>query len=389
LDQLLVYAQKVWAFLTVSENAGAIQTIIAVSVIAWAIIKNPWNWFQKGKELAIPTTSTEHPIITLTLPQFEERIAKEISESEANLKTAHDTEKIQLLQKIEELRNRAAHPEEALQEARETITKLEDVLTREGNDIGEASMTEARKALEAGDFSIADDIFAEIEAREQLAVERAARAAFARGEIAQQEIRWTDAAKHYARAAQLHPTFEHLYSAREFAWRNGDYTKSIPLGTDLLEIAKVEFGETHEKYALALNEHALTLKATGKYDLAEPLYKQAIEITKQTLGENHPDYATRLNNLADLYLATGQYDLAEPLFKQAIEIFKQTLGENHPKYATSLNNLAELYRATGQYDLAESFFKQAIEILEASLGLDHPNTKTVKDNYKNFFENHP
>ena len=34
--------------------------------------------------------------------------------------------------------------------------------------LGEARMADARAALEAGDFSVADDIFAEIEARETI-----------------------------------------------------------------------------------------------------------------------------------------------------------------------------------------------------------------------------
>ncbi len=64
-----------------------------------------------------------------------------------------------------------------MQEARKTIDKLEDGLTREGNSIGGDRMAEARQALEAGDFSIADALFAEIEDQEMLAVERTARAA--------------------------------------------------------------------------------------------------------------------------------------------------------------------------------------------------------------------
>ena len=37
-------------------------------------------------------------------------------------------------------------------------------------------------------------------------VAEAARAAFGRGEIAEEEVRWNDAADHYARAARLDPT---------------------------------------------------------------------------------------------------------------------------------------------------------------------------------------
>ncbi|MBL4869646.1 MAG: tetratricopeptide repeat protein [Robiginitomaculum sp.] len=326
-----------------------------------------------------PPSPSETPI-TFTLQQYEDQIAKKIAEAESKFKTAHDEEKTQLGQQIEELRKRAANPEQALQEARATIAKLEDALTREGNSIGGDRMEAARQALEAGDFSIADTLFAEIEDQEMLAVERAARAAFSRGEIAAQDIRWADAAEHYARAARLHPNYEHLFYASEFAWRTGDYDKAITLGKDLLKITKTEYGETHEKYAVALNEYASSLQDTGKYEQSEPLHKQALEIVKQTIGEAHPNYAIHLNNLAGLYFVTGKYKLAEPLYLQALEIGKQTIGEAHPDYATNLNNLAGLYEDTEQYDLAESLYLQALEISKQTLGEAHPDYATRLNN---------
>lgn len=361
-------------------------------------------------------------LLTISLDDYEKRLQRAIRAKEEELTTAYDEEKALLQQQIEELTRRAQNPEAALAEAQETIRKLEDALTREGNEIGEARMEEAREALESGDFSIADDIFAEIEAREQLAVERVARAAFARGEIAEQEIRWADAAEHFAKSARLNPTFDALFKARLHAWRSGQVKNAIAFGERLLIVAETEFGKDTEKYATALNEHSLTLeqagrydeaellykqaieigKATigeshpsyairlnnlanlyenmGRYDEAEPLYKQAIEIDSKTIGENHPDYAVHLSNLAYLYGSMGRYDKAEPLYKQAMEIGKATIGENHPNYAISLNNLANLYRSMGRYDEAEPLFKQAIEIAEATLGPDHPTTKLFKSN---------
>ncbi len=319
-------------------------------------------------------------LLTISLDDYEAGLAKKLADKEQELTTAHDEEKALLTQQIQELTRRAQNPEAALAEAQATIRKLEETLEREGNEIGETRMAEARKALEAGDFSIADDIFAEIEAREQLAVERAARAAFARGEIAEQEIRWADAAAHFAKAARLNPTYKTLFSARKHAWRCGYINPALSFGTQLLDAAENEFGKTKEKYAAALNEHALTLKQAGQFEAAEPLYKQAMKIGKETIGENHPDYATRLNNLANLYESMGRYDDAEPLFKQAIEIDKKTIGEKHPSYATRLNNLANLYESMGRYDDAEPLFKQAIEILESTLGPDHPNTIQGKAN---------
>lgn len=112
-----------------------------------------------------------------------EKQLKKLKKTQHKLRKAdagkHQAELILLQQQIAELQRRLDNPEQVQQELLNTIAKLEGTLTREVNDIGEARMTEAREALDAGDFSVADGIFAEIEAREQLAVERIARAAFA------------------------------------------------------------------------------------------------------------------------------------------------------------------------------------------------------------------
>ncbi len=343
----------------------------------------------------------------------------------------HQAEITLLQQQITELQRRLDNPDQALQEAKATITKLENALTREGNDIGEARMTEARNALEAGDFSIADDIFAVIEAREQLAVERAARAAFARGEIAQQEIRWADAAKHYARAAQLNPTYENLQYARGFTNGIGDYDKAVALGNELIKVAESKWGKNSKYFATALNDHALTIIEIGKIKEAEQLHIQAIDIWDKNFDTNHPDYASLLNNLACVYREKGTYNLAEPLYKKVLEIYKKTIGTGKREYVYALNNLAGLYRTIGKYDqaillyeqnkeigklvlgadqpsyaiglhnlancyaatgelaLAKPLYLQAIRTLESALGPDSPTTINVKIDYKGFLNNHP
>jgi tetratricopeptide (TPR) repeat protein len=298
--------------------------------------------------LAPPVEVTIHPttekggLLTISLDDYEDRLKIAISTKETELKSAHDEEKALLTQQIEELTRRAQNPEAALAEAQDTIRKLEDTLAREGNNIGEARMAEAREALEAGDFSIADDIFAEIEVREQLAVERAARAAFARGEIAEQEIRWADAAVHFQKAAALDPCFKTLRQSWDFYWKLGNHQAAAVEAKKLVQAAIEEDGETTESHAIAISCAGTSEQFLGNYDAAEPLYKQAIDIDKQTIGEKHPGYAIDLNNLAGLYESMGRFDEAEPLYKQAIEIDDATLGPDHPQTKNHKSNLAAL-----------------------------------------------
>ena len=248
-------------------------------------------------------------------------------------------------------------------------------------------------------------MFERLEARTATEVTKNANAHYALGQIAEEQVRWADAARHYARAADLARSFANLLKAREFTWRAGDYPSALALGSALIDTAQAEFGDDTTQHATALNEHALSLEATGRFDEAEPLYRQAIKIGAKTLAEDHPAYAIDLNNLAELLnnlaghrdrcwapayatwlnnLATGRFDEAEPHFRQAIEIGAKTLGEDHPAYATRLNNLALLLQATGRFDGAEPLYRQAIEVLEVALGPDHPSTVTVRENLEIF-----
>src|SRR6056297_1275741 len=196
---------------------------------------------------------------TLTVPEFI-RLRRELkADLEAELAEAAEAEKSQLRARIAELEKHIANPDEALAEAQKRIKDLEALLDREANQIGADRIAEAKAALEQGDYSLADDIFAEIEAKNELAVQETARAAFGRGEVAEAEVRWRDASTHYANAARLDPSFDNLFKAREYGWRAGQYTDAQRHGEALLALARKD--GTQEQVARALNEHALTLEA--------------------------------------------------------------------------------------------------------------------------------
>ncbi|MFG5383438.1 tetratricopeptide repeat protein [Yoonia sp. R2-816] len=315
--------------------------------------------------------------IRLTLDQLTAQLKKERDETEKKLRTAHDDEKAALTQKITELERRLANPDQALSEARQRIADLEALLERSSDNIGGDRIAEARAALEKGDYSIADDIFAEIEARNELAVQEAARAAYGRGEIAEAEVRWADAAAHYAKAVKLDENYETLRKASEFAERSGDFNGASQFSSRLLLVARK--GDDQQQLSTALNEHALNQRALGFYQEAEGLFRDALEIDRATIGERHPDYATRLNNLADVVKNQGRYEEAEGLFRDALEIDRATIGEGHPDYAIRLNNLAGVIADQGRHEEARKLYEEALAIYRSTLPPNHPYIKTTLD----------
>ena len=289
--------------------------------------------------------------------------------------------KLQLTEtQLQEFKRRAANPEQSYKDLQAKIAELERLIADSGAEIGEQRLRDAQAALARGDFTLADDIFAEVQERERRAVERLAEAAYGRGLIAEEQVRWLDAADHFARAARHAPNGDNLHKAKEYAWRAGRYQAAYRHGEDYLAFVLREHGEGTPQHATALTDLGTMLRSLGQYDDAEPFYRKAADIYKATLGPEHPFYAISLNNLAELLRATGRYAEAEPLYRQSLEIVKATLGEAHPEYATRLNNLAGLLRATGRYAEAEPLYRQALEIGKATIGEAHPDYATRLNN---------
>ena len=372
----------------------------------------------------VKQSASENQVI---LPKeiYRENLENAVRVKELEMQATHGKEREIFQAQIDKLNNDLANLPQAFEKAQTQIAELKAKLEREGNAIGAEKLAVAITALEQGDFSKADDLFAEIEAREELAVKRSARAAFARGEIAEQEVRWHDAAKHFARAAHLDPCFNTLNRAQKSAFSIGNYDSAVSFSLQADEATITECGEDSIEYATILNNRGTLYRAQKLYEKAELFYQQALKINTKELGEEHPQTATNLDNLAVLYLEQNRHKEAFPLFNKALKIYEKTLGKNHhdtaicinnfasnyhkqgnykkaillhkqalkickqkpgqvhPQTANCFNNLGGVYNEIKHYKKANSMFRQALEIFETTLGPDHPHTKLVKDNYEN------
>ncbi|MBR9842579.1 MAG: tetratricopeptide repeat protein [Rhodobacteraceae bacterium] len=396
--------------------AVIVPVIGATLGVLWYLLK-----YIFGKSDQTPEPIPEPILPTGDLLSMDQHLAileKREERLKAQLASAHNEEKAQLTAQINELRSQISNPEKSLAEAQKRIAHLEILLARAGNEISAERLAEARIALERGDFSKADAIFAEIEAREEIAVQNAARAAYGRGEIAEGEVRWADAAVHYQRAARLNPCYETLSKAHEFTHWSGDFQLAEILGRknidaseeegipenlamakndyaltlyelgrldeaetlfhEALEIDCTTIGDQHPDFAIHLNSLVVVLHAQGRLKEAEKLYRQAIKIDRGTIGERHPDYAIHLNNLSGIVQAQGRFEEAEELCNQSLDIGRATIGEAHPHYAIRLHNLALVVKARGRIDEAEELFKQALSIFRAALPPEHPHISSVE-----------
>jgi tetratricopeptide (TPR) repeat protein len=240
--------------------------------------------------------------------------------------------------------------------------------------VPEANLQQALDALAQGRTKLADALFAEVENKEEPAIERAARAAFERGRIAYQEVRWQEARSHFEKADRLVPdNAEYSGWAARIAHNLGDYGKAVHRYEAILDRFRKGKGEALEVAIAAANNLALLYHAQGRSDEAEPVFKKLITIYEEALPAGHPVLAIGYNNLAGLYHAQGRSDEAEPLYKKAIAIHEKVLPADHPALATGYNNVALLYHAQGRSDEAEPLYKKAIAIHEKVLPADHPD----------------
>ena len=219
------------------------------------------------------------------------------------LAVADPSEAVLLRRRVDEFERQIADPDPALAEALAQIESLKARLEREGNSIGADKLAAAEAALDRLDFSIADDLFAEIEDRQKLEVQTAARAAFARGEIADNEVRWADAAAHYTRAASLHPTLGALHKATDFTQMAGNYPRAERLAQEYLEMAR-ESGNP-VVLSLALDRKAAVMRKLGHFAVAETLGRESLEIARRSFGETHENVAALQKILRELCESKG------------------------------------------------------------------------------------
>lgn len=310
-----------------------------------------------------------------TIEQHESALERALERERGHLKQAHGAELERIQRDMAELQSRLDNKEKDYAERVEELLEHKQKLERFSNQIEKDKLDAAQKALDRGDDTLAEALFKEV--LEKVKLRRAdeekaeAELEFELGKIAERSIRWQNAAKHYARAAQLDSNFYTLIKARALAWLSGEYKAALRYGEDLIALAAKDTLTEKQKSA-AYNEHALTLDNLGRYEDAELLYRQSIEALEKVVGVEDSDYATRLNNLAAVLHSQDRIEEAALLYRQALEIDGEIAGTIHPDYATRLSNFAGILRTQGLYGESEHICRQVIEIDAKSIGPDHP-----------------
>jgi tetratricopeptide (TPR) repeat protein len=95
---------------------------------------------------------------------------------------------------------------------------------------------------------------------------------------------------------------------------------------------------------------------------AERYAREAVEIARRVHAGDHPDAALALNNLAGALRASGALEEAIPLFREAVPMLRRLYGAGHPNTRLTQFNLAGALKEHGDLAAAESAFREHLAL---------------------------
>ncbi|MFT4924646.1 MAG: tetratricopeptide (TPR) repeat protein [Phenylobacterium sp.] len=306
--------------------------------------------------------------IGYTIEQHQQRLQTEKAALSANLAKIHSGEmqvkalEQQLLEsKIATIENQLIHFKDSYDKRIRFLESTIKALREEAGDTDKTLLAAAEAQLRQGDSAKADQLFKQIEDKAQATIKRAAKAAFERGKIAQENLDYYAAYDHFERAvgyAADNPLY--LSYAALMAGTLAKHQQQIVWNEKALGIVLQQQGEDLLVVPILSNNLGSAYKSLGQYQKAIGYYKQALAADLKIYGESHLDVAIDRNNLGSAYKALGQYQKAIGYFQQALTSDLNTYGESHPAVARVRNNLGLAYNSLDQHKKAIGYYQQAL-----------------------------
>lgn len=238
-------------------------------------------------------------------------------------------------------------------ELREIACQHKELLARVGNNQA------AKQAIEAGDYTKAEELLEDAARRHTLA---AAEANADNARLQRVQLRYAKAAAYWQKAAALLPEeskqerADYLNAAGYDLHRIGKYTETLPLFEQSLYLCR-EIGNKAGE-GTALHNIAALHHVRGDYNKALPLFEQSLAIRRE-IGDREGEGRT-LNGISQIYKAQSDYATALKYLEQSLAI-RQEIGDKAGEDCT-LNNIGNIYRVLGDYSKALACLEQALAI---------------------------
>ena len=254
-------------------------------------------------------------------------------------------------------------------------------LKRLGAGLPAAVLTPALADLAAGDTRAADRLLCTIEIGDAEAGERAA-AAVMRGRIAEAEVRWRDAARHYATAARLAPAEATLKDATRMAARIGDVAMFDHFAAQRIKGARAEHAEDSPEREAILEDVLLQARVLPSTLDLDMLHEETIGRWLRRAGLDRPGaFIDRLIEELDGDPAIDVSLLPSLRYREARRRVLRLRGRRRGScgYATALLDLAQATLWTGQGRAGLVLARAAAAVRKAELGAADPQVFAALD----------
>jgi tetratricopeptide (TPR) repeat protein len=201
---------------------------------------------------------------------------------------------------------------------------------------------------------------------------------------------FAEAARHYARVADLHAvagasaadaaSLEHnraglAHAQRRHADAEAHARRAVALRRQVPGHHAVDVAEDLAVLAAAI-------AGQGRHAEASLLLEDAMQACQAAVPPRRYEIAVHLHNLAAIDQAAGRPADAERRYREAHSIKEELLGQNHPEVARVMNNLATLLREQRRDAEALACLNRALAIAERIFDPYHPMVRAIRDNLR-------
>jgi CHAT domain-containing protein len=169
--------------------------------------------------------------------------------------------------------------------------------------------------------------------------------------------------------AGISQTFYDLNEQFMALYKKGEYKMALPIGIRAVQMAKTQFGERSENYAIATHNVASAYNELEQFSNAMPYYIRADKAyTAFFKSPENQSSAICNNSIGNIYLVQKKYDSAAPFYEKAFAFFIKYPKEEYENLIVLMNNFTDLYLSTGMYAKARIIYEKILPEIEKQEG---------------------
>jgi CHAT domain-containing protein/tetratricopeptide (TPR) repeat protein len=158
-----------------------------------------------------------------------------------------------------------------------------------------------------------------------------------------------------------------------------DYEKTDSLWAIVLDLNR-QLDDKSDDFRDALNNLVALNNDWGRYDQSEKYILELLESAKLKYGEESPEYANRLNQLASIYRDNKNYEQANGISIKVLKIRENVLNQEHSDIGATYGNLGFYQTKFGNYLKAIEYFDIEFRNIEYNYGENSFQLIDVLDN---------